>query len=75
MIVMDFFTDRMPGMLDRLTISIIHQKVGKKVQSILAEEAAEMWQEHGVKPFFKFESLPPEIILPGLLSDSFSQLI
>ena len=66
MIIVDFLTLRMPGMIDRFSISIVFQKVGKKEVSISFEEAMK-WQSLNLEPKVGLEILPPEIVLPGLL--------
>ncbi len=64
MIVMDFFINRMPGMLDELSILITYQ-IREKEWSIALESATEMWKGQKVVEV-AFESLPTDIILPGL---------
>ena len=71
MIIVDFLTLRMPGMLNRLSIFITYQKIGGKEKSISFEEAIE-WQNQNLSPFVGVTELPQEIILPGLLFDHYS---
>ena len=65
MIIMDFFTLRMPGILNRLSISITYQPVEKQEVSISFGKAVDWWQKHNTKPFVGFVRMQPEIILPG----------
>ena len=71
MIIVDFLTLQMPGMLDKLSIFITFQKIGGKEYSISFEEAIE-WQNKNLSPFVGLVELPQEIILPGLLFDHYS---
>lgn len=72
MIIVDFLTLQMPGMLNRLSISIIYQpKGGKEIILISFEEAIDC-QNQNHNPVFELNELPREIILPGLLLYSFS---
>ena len=67
MIIMDFLTLRMPGILNRLSVSITYQPAEKEKVSISFGKAVDWWQKHNTKPFVKFIEMPPEIILPGFL--------
>jgi hypothetical protein len=71
MIIVDFLTLRMPGMLNRLSIFITYQKIGEEEQSISFEKSIE-WQNQNLSPFVGLDVLPREIILPGLLFDHYS---
>jgi len=75
MIVVDFLTLRMPGMLNQLSIFITHQKTGKNQLSIPFQKAVE-WYSQGFEPLFGLDKQPSTIILPGLLfSFSFDTLL
>jgi len=63
MIIVDFLTLRMPGMLDQLSISIIYQKIGKEEVSISFEEVIE-FQSQDLIPHVGSIELPSKIILP-----------
>lgn len=66
MIIMDFLILRMPGMVDRLSVSISYQNKGRNEVSIPFGEAVELHsQSHRIA--VGLVVLPPEIILPGLL--------
>ena len=71
MIIVDFLSLQMPGMLDRLSITITYQKIGGKEISISFKESID-WQNKNHPPVVGFDVLPREIILPGLLWISFS---
>ena len=75
MIIMDFFTLRMPGILNRLSVSITYQPAEKKEVSISFGEALDWWQKNNTKPFVKFVRMPTEIILPGSFTFCFDWLL
>ena len=73
MIIVDFLTLRMPGMLNQLSVSILYKKIGEKEISIPFGDVVEL-QNQGLKPAVGFSVLQPEIILPGFLNlHSFGQ--
>ena len=65
MIIMDFFTLQMPGILNRLSVSITYQPIEREEVFIPFGKALDWWQEHNTKPFVGFIRMPTEIILPG----------
>ena len=66
MIVMDFLTNRMPGMVDRLSIVITYQPTGTEEELSIAFEQAVDYHTQGLKPHVDLVVFPPKIILPGM---------
>ena len=73
MIILDFLTLRMPGMLDRMSIEITYQTNRNDLLSIALGDAVDC-QSQGFKPTVGAQELPPKIILPGSFSLSFLTL-
>ncbi len=65
MIIVDFLALRMPGMLNRLSISITYKQAGKKEIPISFAEAVD-WQSQNLEPTVGMDVFSSEIILPGL---------
>ena len=64
MIILDFLTLRMPGMLDRMSIEITYQTNGNRLLSIAFGNAID-YHNRGLNPAVGAQELPPKIILPG----------
>ena len=64
MIILDFLTLRMPGMLDRMSIEITFQTNGNDLLSISFGDAIH-YHTRGFNPAVGTQELPPKVILPG----------
>ena len=74
MIILDFLTLRMPGMLDRMSIQITFQTNGNDLLSLYFGEAIDCYNR-GFNPVVATQELPPKIILPGYCSISPSYFV